>query len=326
MAKIFHNGSKRLFWAIWTGVMCTGFLSFQLGAGVQNGNFELGDLTGWIVNGEVSVASNGTDATTGNHLQRVAEGKYSAMIGDEVPWSGSGIQQSSLEQVIQLPQSLPSDSVLEFVYAVVANDPPDHPEIDKPRFRVLVDDLTSNKKLLDTEYLYTSQSSKDWYLGDDVSGPVWNQPYYMLASDRWVFRPWNQVSIPITKLSGHQIKIYFEVRDCNYGAHAIYGLLDGVQIGSPTTIDLPDLEGDPQPAVYLDPPFWWPILLFLEKQGLILLCCIIPLLLFCLLLWWLLKRKKHPEPDISYVNPVSEKSDKPADKLKGGIRKKLKDE
>lgn len=325
MGSIFRKNGKMLFFGICVGLICSGYLSFQLSTAIQNGNFESGDLIGWTVTGETSVTGLGTDPTTGNHLQQVAEGNFSGKIGDEIPWMGNEPQQSSLEQTIQLPQSLPSDSVLEFAYAVVANDPPDHPEIDKPRFRVLVDDLTSNKTLLDTEYLYTSQSSKDWYLGSGASNQIWKQPYYMMASDRWVFRPWKQVSIPVTGLGGHKLNIHFEVRDCNYGAHAIYGLLDGVRIGQPTNMNLPDLEGNPQPALYIDPPFWWPILLFLEKQGLICLCCIIPLLLFVLFLWWLLRRKKQPESTTAYLNPVPEKMDEPA-KLRGGIRKKLKDE
>jgi hypothetical protein len=51
--------------------MCSGYLSFQQGVGIQNGNFESRDLTGWIANGELSVVSNDTDSTTDNSLQQV---------------------------------------------------------------------------------------------------------------------------------------------------------------------------------------------------------------------------------------------------------------
>lgn len=269
---------------------------------VVNGGFETSNLDGWDSDGEASIADDGTDPITVNTLQKVAAGKFSGIIGDEIPWMGNEPQQSSLEQTIQLPPSLPSDSVLEFAYTVVANDPPDHPEGDKPRFKVLVEDLTTNKMLLDTEYLYTSQSSKDWYLGTRASNQIWNQPYYMLASDRWVFRPWKLVSISLAGLSGHQLNIHFEVRDCNYGAHAIYGFLDGVRVGMPSNMKLPDLQGDPQQAVYIEPPFWAPFLFWFEQWGLVWLCCLLPILLLFLLLWLLFRRKKQSQQIVTTIN------------------------
>ena len=278
-------------------------LHSTLDAVITNGGFEVGNLNGWITNGQATVAISGTDAITNNSLEKVAEGNYSAMIGDEVPWMGSGPQQSSIDQTIQLPQSLPADTALQFAYAVVANDPPDHPETDKPRFRVLVEDLTTNKILSDTEYLYTSQSSKDWYLGNGSSNPAWNQSYYMLASDRWIFRPWTQATVPLKGLDGHEVKIHFEVRDCNYGAHAIYGYLDDVRVGSPENKTMPVLHGNPVQAVFIQPPFWAPILIWFERWGLIWLCCLLPLILLLLsLLWFFLRRSKSRQPS-SYSTP-----------------------
>ena len=154
-------------------------------------------------------------------------------------------------------------------------------------------DLTANQTLMDTQYLYTSQSSKDWYLGSGASNQVWNQPYYAMASDRWVFRPWKQVSVPLSGLGGHQVNIRFEVRDCNYGAHAIYGYLDDVRVGSPEDKKMPDLQGNPQQAIYIAPPFWAPILFWFEQWGLTWLCCLIPLLLLLLLLWLLFRKRKQ---------------------------------
>lgn len=292
-----------LIFAILVLFASSGFLLLQVSTDFQNGDFELGTLDGWSYDGQVAVITAGTDSVTDDHLQRVAEGQYSAMIGDQVPWMGSSEdQESSMEQAIQLPQSVSSDSVLEFAYAVVANDPPDHPDTDKPRFRVLVSDLTSNKILLDTDYSYTSQTSKDWYLGAGSTNQIWNQPYYKLAGDRWVFRPWKLVKISLVGLSGHELNIHFEVRDCNYGAHAIYGFLDGVHVGSPSNIKLPDLQGDPQQAVYIEPPFWAPFLFWLERWGLIWLCCLIPLLLVFLLLLLFFKRKRRTRQPVMTIH------------------------
>ncbi len=324
MKKISFKKREMLSFAVLVVFASSGFLSLQTSTSFQNGDFELGNLDGWSYDGQVVIVSVGTDASTDNHLQRVAEGQYSAMVGDEVPWmSAEEYQESYMEQTIQLSQSISSDTVLEFAYAVVANDPPDHPDTDKPRFRVLVSDLNSNKLLLDTEYLYTSQTSNDWYLGAGSTNPVWNQPYYTLAGDRWVFRPWKLVSIPLSGLDGHQLTIRFEVRDCNYGAHAIYGLLDSVRIGSPSNMTLPDLQGDPQQAVYIAPPFWAPLLHWFEQLGAIWLCCLLPLLLLGLLLYKMFKRKPRPQPDPIYSHVTDEK--KPEPKITGGIRKKMDD-
>lgn len=299
MTKTSFGKSKVVLFAVLVVIANSGFLFFQTSTDFKNGDFELGNLDGWSHDGQVTVVSVGTDASTNNHLQRVAEGQYSAMVGDDVPWmSNDENQDSYLEQTIQLPQSIASGTVLEFAYAVVANDPPDHPDTDKPRFRVLVSDSNTNKLLLDTEYLYTSQTSKDWYLGAGSTNPVWNQPYYTLAGDRWVFRPWKLESISLSGLDGHVLTIRFEVRDCNYGAHAIYGLLDGVRIGSPANLTLPDLQGDPQQAVYVDPPFWAPLLHWLEQWGIIWLCCLLPILLLLGLLWLFLSRPRS-RPRIS---------------------------
>lgn len=324
MAKI--TPSRRIFVALTIFLITTAAtFSSVLDGFITNGDFESGNLDGWKTSGQTSVSAAGLDPITNNALERVAEGQYSAMIGDEIPWMGeSAEQQSSLEQVIQLPSSLPSDSVLEFVYAVVANDPPDHPESDKPRFRVSVSDLTSDKLLLDTEYLYTSQTSKDWYLGTGASNQIWNQPYYMLAGDRWVFRPWKIVTVPLMGLGGHQLLIRFEIRDCNYGAHAIYGLLDYVRVGGPSNINLPSLQGDPQKAVYIAPPFWAPVLRTLEQWGAIWLCCLLPLLLLGILLSYLFKRKPQQQLEPVYDFIQSEK--RPEATITGGIRKKLDDE
>jgi hypothetical protein len=325
MKKILFEKRELLLFATLVVFVSSGYLLIQTSTSFQNGDFELGNLDGWSYDGQVAVVSVGTDAATDNHLQRVAEGQYSAMVGDDVPWmSNDENQESYMEQTIQLQQSISSDTVLEFAYAVVANDPPDHPDTDKPRFRVLVSDLSSNKLLLDTEYLYTNQTSNDWYLGAGSTNSVWNQPYYTLAGDRWVFRPWKLESIPLSGLEGHVLTIRFEVRDCNYGAHAIYGLLDRVRIGRPSNSNLPDLEGDPQQAIYVNPPFWAPLLHWLEQWGIIWLCCLIPLLLLGLILYMLLRRKPRVQEDFMYVNTPEEKKVEP--KISGGIRKNMDDD
>lgn len=307
--------------AFWIMILGSGSVLFQVGVGVQNGYFESGDLTGWAVNGEVSPVGTGTDSTTGNHLQQVSEGKYSAMIGDAVPWSDSGQQQSGLEQTVIVPSNVLSNAVLQFTYAVVANDPPNHPESDKPRFRVLVQDVSTQKILSDTNYTYTSQTSGEWYLGEGMAGGISQQPFSTLNQDRWVFKPWTEVQIPISGLNGHNLRILFEVRDCNWGAHPIYGLLDQVRIGSPSSSTIPSLIGNPSQAAYITPPFWADFTQWLEQMGLIWLCCLLPLLfLLGLLLWFFLNnRSRRSLPRVaSGWSGSSSKPQKPTRKGGGG--------
>lgn len=281
------------------------------GTNIINGDFESGSLDGWRTTGEVTVVSNLLDPETGESMYTVAAGSYAARIGDEIPWQLNGIQQSSIEQVVSLPSILNDSDVLQFFYAVVANDPPDHPEVEKPRFRVQVVDLSSGKNLVDTNYIYTSQNSKEWYLGRGGIDTLTSNPFYIASNDRWVFKPWTEVKFSLKGLAGHQIKILFEARDCNWGAHPLYGYLDAVHIGEPQLVNLPKLEGNPAPAVYIDPYPWSPIMNFIEKNGLVLLCCcilpiLIPLILF---LWWLLTRRHKPKPQTVSLYDIPEKED-----------------
>ena len=247
---------------------------------LTNGDFEYGSLDGWIIQGDGKVVSPGLDPMTGDSLQMVAAGQYAAIIGDETPWANTGPQSSSIEQEITVPSDADKSTVLQFVYAVVANDPPDHDEVDKPNMRLLVEDVTVGKVLTDTKYLYSSQTSTEWYIGDNPGVDLVNAPFYAIAQDRWVFRPWKQVSIPLANIGGHKLRIYFEVSDCNPTAHAAYGYLDEVHIGQPYEIPLPDLQGNPQPASYVAAPFWAPLMLWEERSKILCLCLCIPLLLY----------------------------------------------
>jgi hypothetical protein len=271
---------------------------------VKNGNFETGTLDGWKTAGDTAVVTPALDPVTNNSLQMVAEGNYSAKIGDEIPWNGVGNQQSSIEQEVVVPTDVSQNSVLQFVYAVVANDPPDHDIQDKPRFRVDIEDLTDIKVLSDTNYLYTSQSSGDWYLGVGNNSSIINSPYYALSSDRWVFRPWTEVQIPLAKLAGHHLIIRFEVRDCNLGAHAAYGYLDAVRIGEPVSQKMPAIENNPAPAAYVNPPFWAPALSWFETNGAIWLCFLVPALILLLFLVWLLSKLLHRPSEPPPIGPV----------------------
>ena len=317
LTKKYHNSLVRLFTTLsLLGLVVFWVSAFHVssqGVTLVNGDFESGSLTGWKTIGEVSVTNDYLDPETNESLHSVADGNYAARIGDSTAWQLTGTQQSSIEQVVSLPSTLNDTDIFQFFYAVVANDPPDHPQEDKPRFRVQVVDLNTGRNLIDTDYIYTSQSSGEWYLGRGGIDTLISGPFYIASNDRWVFKPWTEVKFTLKGLAGHQLKILFEARDCNWGAHPLYGYLDAISIGQPKLVDLPDLEGNPAPAQYINPYPWSPVMNFIEKNGLVLLCCcLLPILIpLILLLWWLFtrKRKRNMQPVSTYSLPERDEAD-----------------
>ena len=120
----------------------------QHAAVLVNGTFETGNLDGWQVDGNATVVQNLMDLFTNNSLHTVAEGQFAARIGDEMPWQNQPPQSSSLSQEVIVPAAGNGQkTVLQFAYAVVADDPPSHPEADKPLFRARVTNVTKQQTL-----------------------------------------------------------------------------------------------------------------------------------------------------------------------------------
>ena len=256
--------------------------SAQTASVVINGAFETGDLSGWIVEGDAIVVTDTLDTFTVGALHTVAEGRTAARIGDELPWMSGGPQTSTLAQEAIVPPNDGVDKVLQFAYAVVANDPPSHPDDDKPFFRATVTDLTDQKTLYDTDVLFTSQTNGKWYLGTGPNGVPLGGPFAAAGGDRWVFQPWTQVRVDLKGLEGHRLRIEFTVRDCHPQAHAAYGYLDAIEIGAPRDVTLPQLVGNPQLAPFVGPNILGSMLGFGERSlGRLwwMLCCLAPLLL-----------------------------------------------
>jgi len=129
-----------------------------------NGDFELCSLDGWVANGDVVLVQDTLDPYTVKAMHTVAQGRFSAKIGDEIPWAQRGPQSSSISQEAVVPSLARGQSkvVIQFSYAVVANDPPSHEEYDKPFFKATVRDLTTNEILYDTDYVYTISVNLSW--------------------------------------------------------------------------------------------------------------------------------------------------------------------
>lgn len=332
VAKV-HTLARSLFAGLLSGLVALGSTAPAIADSnvLVNGDFEDGTVRGWQTQGNVTIVSDGVDAYTNGALKTVGGGARSARIGDERPWQGSpsanqnsSIAQEALVPAVELGQT---KVVMQFAYAVVANDPPSHREPDKPLFRVLVQDLSSAEVLYDTDQRYTSQTSGKWYLGTG------DQFASLSGADRWVFTPWQAVEIDLTKRVGHRIRMEFIVRDCNLGAHAAYGYLDHVGVGSTRQIDTPQLIGNPPLAPFVDPGIIDLINGFSDLQRLPwwLLCCLLPLLALLLLSMWLISRSQRGSRTYSagrsapsMVEPEEKKQDMPGfrpgsgDKDKGG--------
>ncbi|HUN22572.1 MAG TPA: hypothetical protein PK299_05485 [Anaerolineales bacterium] len=263
---------------------------------ISNGGFESGDLSGWQASGDVSTVTMALDPLTINSIQTVADGTYSAKIGDDVPWGNGDNLSSEMFQEVVIPNASESANVIQFAYAVVANDPPDHPEADKPFFQVIITDLTTNERLYDTNQMFTSQSNSVWYIGENYGGTFG-------FSDSWVFTDWVEVNQDVRGREGHRIEIRLIVQDCAHGAHAAYAYLDQVNVGTPAQLVLPPMVGTPQQAVYRGPSWYSSIMPFLEKFLITPLLCALCLLPLLLAFGYFLSRRKQPVRSSSYTPP-----------------------
>lgn len=256
-------------------------------------NFENGDLSGWTAMGDVAIIGPGIDPQTDSAMEQVAQGQQSLRIGDEIAWGGRGNQFSSVERTVLVPDA-GADTVLQFSYAVVANDPP-HAEIDKPFFVLEVRDLTTNETLPIGDFRYSSRTADGWFLGSAPEDQgMLNRGFGQFSGDRWVFIPWRHEVVNLEDRIGHQLQIKFTVRDCNPNAHAAYGYLDNIHVGP--TIDLPAvpvlLKTPEKAGAPPEPSFIQSLATYVETNGLWPWCLLLPFLLALAgLLYWFFKRQ-----------------------------------
>ncbi len=248
-------------------------------------NFESGGFGDWTTSGQVSIVGSAIDPQTANGMQTVAQGNYSVRVGDEVAWAVAGDQVSSIEREVVVPSG--GKPVLQFSYAVVANDPPSHDLVDKPNFRLEITDLTTNETLPVGDFKYSSQTSGDWFLGSSPDGlDISQRSFFAFSGDRWVFIPWKHEKVDLGGRGGHQLRIRFVLSDCNPQGHAAYGYFDNIRIGDEVALpSLPALVNTPIPAgVPIDPGFLASFLRWIEQNKIWpLVACLTPLLLLGLL-------------------------------------------
>lgn len=257
-------------------------------------DFENGDLSDWNKSGQVEVVGAGSDEQTDQAMEQVAEGSQSLRVGDAIPWGQGGAQFSSIERSVIVPAD-DGNPMLQFSYAVVANDPAGHPEQEKPFFSISIQDLTTGETLQGGNFLYSDRTSADWFLG---VGPgdagALSRSFSRISGDRWVYVPWRHEQIDLGDRIGHEIRFTFTLRDCIPNAHAAYGYLDNIRVGAETEPPpLPALLKTPVPAGA--PPETTLIQSFmtvLERYALWPWCLLAPLALAAL--WLFLRRRRGP--------------------------------
>lgn len=243
-------------------------------------DFESGNLDDWLVQGQVDLVSNAIDSQTMDTLPTVAQGNFSVRIGDEMPWGVVGDRVSAIERELTIPSV--DQPVLQFSYAVIANDPANHDQDDKPSFSLEIFDLTTNELLPVSDFQYSSQTSDAWLLGRAPNAAdVGQTSFQWINGDRWVFIPWRHEQVDLSGRAGHRMRISFILSDCWPSAHAAYGYFDNIRIGSeapppplPPLVGTPDTAGAPVDPGTLATFFTW------VEQNKIwpLVACLTPLL------------------------------------------------
>jgi hypothetical protein len=140
-----------------------------------------------------------------------------------------------------------TNSLFSFSYALVMHNPVDHPEADKPYFKVEITDVNSGAN-------YSNLIN----LGGGSNILVSNHPS-LISSGIYkcgigsnyliVYKPWACYTFDLSSIIGKTVNIIFEVRDCNQGAHFAYAYLDNICIpcgssGNEGSVTLNQIESD----------------------------------------------------------------------------------
>lgn len=200
------------------------FATSAWAASFVNGGFETGDFSGWTKGGgayygsyypsgdpgKSAIVSTGTDPYTGNNLNMVYSGNYSARVNN-YDW---GYHYSTISQTV----TNWTDPNIYFAYAAVLEDPghayPGH-------MRVTLKDETTNTNLYDVYF--------DYYTAGSVLGNAeWHHYGY------WGYTDWQVVQLDTSAVMGDDLTLTLLASDCAYGGHGGYAYLDGFGAVPPT--------------------------------------------------------------------------------------------
>lgn len=112
----------------------------------------------------------------------------------------------------------PATSIITFWYAVVLQNPLDHPLSDQPFFWVRVTDISDN----------IVPGAFDFGNGSDklVAAPPNINPFFHAAPNQVVFKDWSCAQINLSTQVGKRVTIEFITADCGQGAHWGYAYID----------------------------------------------------------------------------------------------------
>lgn len=194
-------------------------------AGFVNGGFESGDFTGWTKNGgyynwggsyswsgdpgKSAVVSAGLDPFTGNNLNMVYSGNYSARVNN-YDWN---YHMSTISQTVNGW----TDNSIYFAYAAVIEDP-GHSYAG--HMRVTLTDNTAGVNLYDVYF--------DYYTAGGVLG-AGNWHHY----GSWGYTDWQVVQLDTSNSVGHDLTLTLLASDCGAGGHGGYAYLDGFGAAPP---------------------------------------------------------------------------------------------
>ncbi|MCB9112670.1 MAG: hypothetical protein H6634_15605 [Anaerolineales bacterium] len=216
---------------------------------ISNGDFETGNFTNWVKsafinNGFSSPAAGGSDLSTvvygaspmsigdphtNNNLKYPAYGNYTAMVNNDLSYTGGGYAKNANTITQNYTAVLDSGDGLahvRFTYAAVMVDPVDNPHTaeEKPYFRVRVINASNSNDVIYDFSSYVGEPGKNWQNGTLFSG-----------SDYWKYIDWTYVDLssntshPVN--AGDNIVVEITAAGCSLGGHPGYVYVDEVTDG-----------------------------------------------------------------------------------------------
>jgi hypothetical protein len=206
----------------------------EMGGQCANGNVESGNFTNWTgYTGSFSTADNvltpglvpnrqtimsGTANDLYGGFPVVNEGNHSIKIGN----TSVGAQADMISYTFLVT---PANVDFQFKYAIVLQNPLDHPAAAQPDFIYYM-------KTDSTPGQPTSPASNVQLYSTTLTRIVADQsnPFFSVSSvnSSVVYKRWVCVRYNLTPWLGQTVTIFFKVRDCAYGAHWGYAYIDNL--------------------------------------------------------------------------------------------------
>lgn len=214
-----------------------------------NGGFEDGTFSGWTLNGGTNggrgwggsyppqgltftgdpgksgIVGVGTDYYTGNNLNMVYNGNYSARVNNYDPnWHMSTISQTVTW----------NEDTMYFAWAAVLQDPGHPTQLptwdEQPFFHLTLVDNDTTDVLYDRFFNATTMHNDPNIVGGVKQG----------LGD-WLYTDWQNIGLDTSKVKGDSLTLTLLASDCGQGGHGGYAYLDGFApiIVPPSTVPEP---------------------------------------------------------------------------------------